>query len=736
MNAWHSVRSNFKDPRLFQITSLSLLILYGMLVLDFDLSWFRIALTLSAVLTVQWICTRAYKVPRFDPKSPLISGLSLCLLLRTNQVEWLLLAAAITIASKFMIRRKGKHVFNPTNFGIAVLLLATDSVWIAHGQWGTAAWLGFFLVCMGGLVVNRAHRSDITWAFLASYCLLLFGRSIWLGDPLEIPLHRIQNGAFLLFTFFMISDPKTCPDRRLGRVTFAFLVAVGAMVGSFVLFEPNGLLYALIFSAPLVPVIDWILPGSRYTWGESRSPQKGRALSWLRLPIRSFSMRRATMLFLAGLFLLQGSQFAHAFCGFYVAKADADLFNEASQVVLVRHDNKTVITMANDYQGAADEFAMVVPVPTFIEEGQINVANMALIDHLDAYTSPRLVEYYDENPCLRYRRELAMKSAPALNGTSVAEQEAGADRDDRVTIEATYTVGEYDILILSAKESDGLESWLIDNGYKIPEGATRVLGSYIKQGMRFFVAKVNLEEQSKLGYTMLRPLQVAFESPKFMLPIRLGTVNAKGPQDLIVYTLTQTGRVETTNYRTINLPSNVDIPTFVGGEFGDFYKALFSQQVEKEGMRTVFTEYAWNMAWCDPCAANPLSQSELQELGVFWLGDASAKRGRQPQAQNVYVTRLHVRYDGKHFPDDLVFQETGDTSNFQGRYVMRHPWTGNETCDAAQQYRKQLRERQENEAVMLARLTGWDLNEIRSKIGFAGEPEKSGNWWDKLWGKN
>ncbi|NNF06861.1 MAG: DUF2330 domain-containing protein, partial [Candidatus Eisenbacteria bacterium] len=312
----------------------------------------------------------------------------------------------------------------------------------------------------------------------------------------------------------------------------------------------------------------------------------------------------------------------------------------------------------------------------------------------------------------------------------------GADRDDRVTIEATYTVGEYDILILSAKESDGLESWLIDNGYKIPEGATRVLGSYIKQGMRFFVAKVNLEEQSKLGYTMLRPLQVAFESPKFMLPIRLGTVNAKGPQDLIVYTLTQTGRVETTNYRTINLPSNVDIPTFVGGEFGDFYKALFSQQVEKEGMRTVFTEYAWNMAWCDPCAANPLSQSELQELGVFWLGDASVKRGRQPQAQNVYVTRLHVRYDGKHFPDDLVFQETGDTSNFQGRYVMRHPWTGNETCDAAQQYRKQLRERQENEAVMLARLTGWDLNEIRNKIGFAGEPEKSGNWWDKLWGKN
>src|SRR5207245_5576153 len=110
-----------------------------------------------------------------------------------------------------------------------------------------------------------------------------------------------------------------------------------------------------------------------------------------------------------------------------------------------------------------------------------------------------------------------------------------------VKIEAEYTVGEYDILILSAEQSSGLETWLTQNGYRITKGASAVLGSYIKQNMRFFVAKVNLQEKARLGFTYLRPIQVAYESPKFMLPIRLGMVNANGPQELFVYTLSQKG---------------------------------------------------------------------------------------------------------------------------------------------------------------------------------------------------
>ncbi|MGH9459799.1 MAG: DUF2330 domain-containing protein [Vicinamibacteria bacterium] len=416
-----------------------------------------------------------------------------------------------------------------------------------------------------------------------------------------------------------------------------------------------------------------------------------------------------------------------AFCGFYVAKADTKLFNRASQVVLVRHDDKTVITMANDFRGDPQEFAVVIPVPTFIERGQIHVADKAILDHLDAYSSPRLVEYFDENPCL-YRTYAEDALAGAFR---MQKAETDGARSLGVTIEAQYTVGEYDILILSAEESNGLETWLDENGYKMPLGASRVLGSYIRQNMRFFVAKVNLDEQSRLGFNYLRPLQVAYESPKFMLPIRLGTVNADGPQELFIYALTRNGRVETTNYRTVQLPTDMDIPVFVKDEFGDFYRSMFTEQVRKHNMSTVFLEYAWDMAWCDPCAADPLSYDELRELGVFWL-DGSQARGAQ--AQQVFLTRLHVRYDGEHFPEDLVFQETADRSNFQGRYVLRHAWEGSDNCRVAQEYRRNVAARHEQEAQTLASLTGWNVSEIRQKMNLSGDgDERRGSWWQQLW---
>jgi hypothetical protein len=423
---------------------------------------------------------------------------------------------------------------------------------------------------------------------------------------------------------------------------------------------------------------------------------------------------------------------AHAFCGFYVAKGDAKLFNHASQVALVRDADRTVMTMANDFQGDPKEFAVVIPVPTKIEQGQIRVADRALIDHLDAYSAPRLVEYFDSDPCMRYEmRDMGANGAPPPAPMAL-QSKAERARSLGVTIEAQYTVGEYDILILSAKQSDGLETWLTENGYTIPQGASRVLGSYIRQNMKFFVARVNLKEQAKLGFHYLRPLQVAYESPKFMLPVRLGTVNANGPQELFVYALTRNGRVETTNYRTVKLPSDVDVPLYVKESFGPFYKATFGEQVKKEDMSAVFSEYAWNMNWCDPCAADPLSRDELKRLGVFWLaGDEDRNSGG---AADVFLTRLHVRYDRAHFPEDLVFQTTGDTTNFQARYVLHHPWTGNSDCDGARQYRRELRQRQEKEARNLAQLTGWEINDIRRKMKLVSNTEpatpKEKKWWE------
>jgi hypothetical protein len=421
---------------------------------------------------------------------------------------------------------------------------------------------------------------------------------------------------------------------------------------------------------------------------------------------------------------------AIAFCGFYVAKADTKIFNQASRVALVRDGDRTVMTMANDFKGDPKEFAVVIPVPTVLQREQIHVAETALLDHLDAYSAPRLVEYYDENPCMqRIAEEMA---APSGAPGGVMGGAAGDLRARRlgVKIEATYTVGEYDILILSAKQSDGLETWLTENGYRIPQGASRVLGTYIRQDMKFFVAKVNLKEQSKLGFTYLRPIQIAYESPKFMLPIRLGMVNAAGPQELFVYALTRKGRVETTNYRTVRLPSDAEVPLFVKDDFANFYKAMFGRQVAREDRRAVFLEYAWDMAWCDPCAADPLSSSELRQLGVFW----SEGDGRM-QGQNVFLTRLHLRYDGEHFPEDLVFQQTGDRENFQGRFILRHPWTGSDRCEAAQQYRRELPKRYEQQAQSLASLTGWDIQKIRGRMNLKASTtaEPDDPWWKALW---
>ena len=424
---------------------------------------------------------------------------------------------------------------------------------------------------------------------------------------------------------------------------------------------------------------------------------------------------------------------AHAFCGFYVAKADSKLFNKASKVVVARKGERTAVTMASDYEGDLREFALVIPVPVVVGKDQIKIVDNATVDHLDAYSAPRLVEYHDPDPCAPSQIGYMSKGGLAMSAAPMpAPPQARRDKALGVTVEAEYTVGEYDILILSAKESDGLTTWLTESGYKVPEGAAPVLGSYIKQDMKFFVAKVNLKEQAKSGAQYLRPIQVSYNTAKFMLPIRLGTANANGPQDMIVMMLTEKGRVETINYRTVKMPSNIEVPVYTKSEFGKFNKAMLDHQVKKDDMRMVYTEYAWDMGWCDPCAADPLPDDKLALLGATWAmptpADTSGSpnqgimpRRGGPAGSPVYITRLHVRYDAAHFPEDLMFQETADRGNFQGRYVLRHPFTGEATCSAGDDYRRSLGLRFDQEAATLSSLTGWDLAGIKRRMAENGQ---------------
>ena len=493
---------------------------------------------------------------------------------------------------------------------------------------------------------------------------------------------------------------------------------------------------------------------------------------------------------LAGAALLTAGT-AAAFCGFFAGKAGASLFNEASQVILVRDGNRTVISMLNDFNGPLTDFALVVPVPQVLERGQVRIGDKRLFDRLDAYSSPRLAEYFDPDPCPVWQRRYDMLKHNAAPNAEVSMSRQLREERSRalgVSVEASYTVGEYDIVMLSAKQSQGLETWLLENGYRMPQGAAAALKPYVAQDMKFFVAKVNLKEQAATGVQYLRPLQFAFESDKFMLPLRLGMINAPPakPQDLIAYVLTRNGRVESANYRTVKLPANENLPPAIKRDFKGFYKALFDHQARQEDFRVVFTEYFWDMAWCDPCAADPLSAAELGQAGVFWLGtdvnagSAPVAPGAAAQpaprlrrapggAQNALLTRLHVRYTPQTFPEDLMFVQTRDRANWQARYVVQNPFEGTlqecrqktraceatcstawgqgspdptsqqadlaqcvQSCEASHQgaleqarryYEVSLPQRRRTELQTLRRYTGWSAEEAQRFSGMAPEPD-------------
>lgn len=408
-----------------------------------------------------------------------------------------------------------------------------------------------------------------------------------------------------------------------------------------------------------------------------------------------------------------------AFCGFYVAKVDAKLLNKTSQVILARSGQQTVVTMASDFDGDVKDFAMVVPIPEVPTRDQIRLANASIFEKLDAYSGPRLVKYLDDEPC---DATLAYEGLTFSANAAAPPAKMAAEPSNGVEIVAKYAIGEYDVLILSAKESQGLKIWLNENGYKIPEGANEVLDPYIKNKMKFFVVKVNLEEFKKTGSEELRPIQLTYTSDKFMLPIRLGMANADGEQDLIVYAFSDQGQIECTNYRTVEVPTDRDVPVFVQDQFQSFYEALFTKAWNAAGKSVVFKEYSWdlnssNFVHCDPCTTDPPLMADLKEAGIFWLDGATPTGSRTSDYEgDLHITRMHLRYDRANFPQDLLFQATPDKSNFQGRYVMHIPAKGSMDCEKAEEYLDKLALRRQTELKSLNQLTDWPTEQFAGYI--------------------
>jgi len=407
---------------------------------------------------------------------------------------------------------------------------------------------------------------------------------------------------------------------------------------------------------------------------------------------------------------------SRAFCGFYVSGADASLYNNATMVVMMREGTRTVLSMQNNYEGPPEDFAMVVPVPVVLQEDNVKTLPGEIFSRVDKLAAPRLVEYWEQDPCRQVvAYEMAANAPMAKRARSGAADKM--EEDYGVTIEAQFKVAEYDIVILSAKDSGGLDKWLRKNEYNIPKGANEVLRTYVEQNTKFFVAKVDSKKvKFRNGKAVLSPLRFHYDAPTFTLPVRLGLLNSAGKQDLIVHILGKQQRYEVANYKNASIPTNIRVQDSVRKSFGAFYDALFERTIEKNP-GAVVTEYAWDATTCDPCPEPPLRPDELATLGGDVIVPAEQdpysdipgvvpQRKRRPswQPYGFVLTRLHYRYDKDGLDEDLVFRAAGpivggrgmpdqkgqlgerraqasSVNNFQGRYVILHPWEGAIACD-------------------------------------------------------
>ena len=373
---------------------------------------------------------------------------------------------------------------------------------------------------------------------------------------------------------------------------------------------------------------------------------------------------------------------AHAFCGTFVSSS-GDLFNSASEIAIVREGQRTTLTMANDFDGDPEEFAMLVPVPVVLGEDDVRVVDPLVFDRMRAYSAPRLVSYtcdelYPDPPERGQSFDVGLFQGGcadyALQSKGVADTAGGYGGTQ---IEAQFIVGEYEIVVLSSQESTGLLSWLGDNGYQVADETADLLQDYIDDGSYFFAAKVFVDRIPS-GQPDLSPLQFSYESEGFSLPIRLGTVNSSGSQDLVVYAVTplDDGRVGISNYEEREVEA---LCLVEGDNFGALYTERFRSAVEGDGDDDAnwVTEYGWaikNTATkCDPCPpgvdpTQPIPASDIVTLGFDFDG-GGGDSGWWGSTPEFYFTRLHIRYTPEQATDDLALYVSGLQDNTQYRYV-------------------------------------------------------------------
>jgi Na+-transporting NADH:ubiquinone oxidoreductase subunit NqrB len=269
MNVVASLRSI--DARWLQIGSIGSLLLFGALVRDFALSLPQVALCFAGTIGTQALWMRLLGIRDAGYLSPIVTGIGLSILVRADSLWVHPLVAFLAISAKFVIRIRGKHIFNPANLGVMIAILALPGAWLSPGQWGSDMVAALWFVALGITVTVSARRFDIAWVFLACFGALLIGRVVWLDQRWAVLLNQLSSGGLLLFTFFMITDPMTTPNHRAMRWLYAAMVAVLAFVWQFVWYRNGGPVWALFLLSPLVPLLDWLVPAPKHVWKPAKS---------------------------------------------------------------------------------------------------------------------------------------------------------------------------------------------------------------------------------------------------------------------------------------------------------------------------------------------------------------------------------------------------------------------------------------------------------------------------------
>lgn len=279
-----------KDARDYQIVWLTLFLSVGIFFRDWTLQIQGIFLTIISCLVTQiilsslvklttvsssYITTKQEKnqgflsVSRLDfsgVKSALITALGLSLLLRSNSPNILMLAGLLAISSKFIFNYHQKHFFNPANFGIIVTIFLTKSAWVSPGQWGSDWWYLLLFICTGAMVLNKVGRWETSAVFLGFYGGLEAIYNYYLGWNFEVLSHQLMSGSLLVFTFFMLTDPRSIPNAKNSRIIWAIAIAILSFILKEMFYLNSAIFLALFIISPLTIILDLVWKENRFRW--------------------------------------------------------------------------------------------------------------------------------------------------------------------------------------------------------------------------------------------------------------------------------------------------------------------------------------------------------------------------------------------------------------------------------------------------------------------------------------